>query len=65
MDLKSARAHAEKLKLIEINEGDWWTQTDYNFFAYAKGDKITIPKEIMDELKIEDEQLLIIRIRLG
>ena len=54
-----------KRSIKSFEDGEWWTETEYHFFVYAKGDQVTIPKGIMDALKIEDEQLLAFRIRLG
>jgi len=54
-----------KRSVKHFQDGEWWTETDYHFFVYAKGDKVTIPKAIMDALKIKDEQLLAFRIRLA
>ena len=52
-----------KRSIKSFEDGEWWTETEYHFFVYAKGDKVTIPKAIMGALKIEDEQLLSFRIR--
>ena len=67
---KAAKDRAETKEIIKrslksFEDGEWWTETDYHFFVYAKGDQVTIPKELMDALKIKDEQLLSFRIRVA
>ena len=48
----------EIAKSVKIDEGDWWTHTDYSFYAIIKDGKITVPKDLMEAMNLKEDEMV-------
>jgi len=52
----------ELMKSMQIHDGDTFTLIQHHFYAEIKEGKITVPKELMDTLKVKDGDMVQIEI---
>lgn len=60
-DRKGTKDLAEARKIIElckIEDGEWWIEKVHGFYAVLKGGKVTVPKEIIEKLKLEEDRFV-------
>lgn len=49
-------------KLCHVDPGSWFTITEVGFYAVLKDGKVTVPKEVIEHLKLEEDQLAVLKI---
>ena len=66
IEKKKRKLTEEEIReLIKVEDGDWWTHTQYSFYAEIKDGKVTVPKEIMDQLEVKDGDLVSLIIEIA
>lgn len=55
----------EKIRLARVEDGDWWIHKQYSFYGEIKDGKVTVPKEIMEQLKLKDGDLAALTVEVA
>lgn len=48
----------EIIELCKIEPGEWWYEKIYGFYALLKRGKVTVPKELIETLELEEDRFV-------
>lgn len=65
MGIKPISHEAEKIERCQIHDGEWSEVTEYVFFAKVKESKVTIPKQLLDTVKLRTDDMAQLEIRVA
>jgi len=55
-------AEKEMFKRCHVDPGEWFTLTEVGFYAVLTDGKITVPKEVIEERKLTEDQMVVLKI---
>lgn len=64
-DKPITEAEKEMIKRCKVDPGDWFIQTEVGFYAVLTDGKIAVPKEVIKEIKLEEDQMAVLKIEIA